>query len=165
MSGPPYSGGCQCGRVRFRVSAPARSTSVCHCRMCQKATGAPFGAFASFDTPAVAWTRGARKTFQSSDAILRGFCADCGTPLTFEAAAGGDHIALTIASFDDPALFAPQRQIKVADRVPWIDALAEVPRRSPEDEAAAAARYPPVVSRQHPDHDSEAWPPAGETSQ
>ena len=160
MSGPPYSGGCQCGQVRFRVAAQPRHASVCHCRMCQKATGSPFGAFASFAIADLAWTRGAPKRFRSSDAIARGFCADCGTPLTFEAASGeGDHIALTIAAFDDPDAFPPMRQIKVADRIAWIDDLASVPRRSDADEAAAATRYPSVVSRQHPDHDTQEWPP------
>jgi hypothetical protein len=160
VSGPPYSGGCQCGAVRFRVDAEPLRASLCHCRMCQKATGSPFGAFVTFPAGAVSWTRGVRKTFRSSDAILRGFCGDCGTPLTFEAVGGGDHFSLTIASLDDPAGFAPQRQIKVADRIAWIDTLAEVPRRSADDETAAAAKYPPVVSRQHPDHDTDTGPPA-----
>jgi hypothetical protein len=128
--------------------------------MCQKATGSPFGAFAGFALADLAWTRGTPKRFRSSDAIARGFCADCGTPLTFEAASGeGDHIALTIATFDDPGAFPPMRQIKVTDRIGWIDDLASVPRRSASDEAAAAARYPSVVSRQHPDHDTQEWPP------
>jgi hypothetical protein len=161
MSGPPFSGGCQCGAVRFRVDASPLRASVCHCRMCQKATGSPFGAYATFPADAVIWTRGQRQSFRSSEAIARGFCGHCGTPLTFEAASGGDRFSLTIASFDDPSAFPPDRQIMVADHIAWLDTLAEVPRRSADDEAAAAAKYPPVASRQHPDHDTETWPPAG----
>ncbi|HEY1426878.1 MAG TPA: GFA family protein [Caulobacteraceae bacterium] len=153
-----FSGGCQCGAVRFRVDAPLVDSAICHCRMCQKATGGLFGAFASFPTPAVAWTRGARKVFRSSEHIDRGFCGDCGTPLTFEAAGEGRHIGLTIGSLDAPAAVRPEKQIMVDERLAWIDALADIPRRSPEDEAARAAKYPPVVSRQHPDHDTETWP-------
>ena len=41
------SGGCQCGAVRFRVTSFGRS-SVCHCRMCQKATGGLFAALFGF---------------------------------------------------------------------------------------------------------------------
>ena len=48
----------------------------------------------------------------------------------------------------------------VAERIPWVDALGAVPRSSAEEDAAGVAKYPPVVSRQHPDHDTEAWPPA-----
>ena len=123
------TGGCQCGAIRFRVSAPPRHASICHCRMCQKATGGLFGPYASFSAVALTWTRGRRKTFRSSDAIARGFCGDCGTPLTFEAASGaGEHIALTIGAFDDPSSLRPQRQIMTADRIPWV---AELARRAP----------------------------------
>ena len=121
-----------------------------------------FGPYASFPAAALTWTRGQRKTFQSSNFILRGFCGGCGTPLTFEAASGdGSNIAVTIGAFDDPTALPPQRQIMVAERIAWVGALAAVPARSAEEEAASAARYPAVVSRQHPDHDTEAWPPAG----
>lgn len=154
-----FTGGCQCGALRFRLEAPLRRASVCHCRMCQKATGGPFGAFASFPTAALTWTRGRRKTFRSSDAILRGFCGDCGTPLTFEAD-GGDHIGLTIGAFDQPASLAMTRQLEREGRLPWVEHIAELPLRSAEDEAAYRAKYPPVVSRQHPDHDTDVWPPA-----
>jgi hypothetical protein len=155
-----FTGGCQCGAVRFRVTGPPRRASICHCRMCQKATGGPFGAYASFPVAELAWTRGHRKTFQSSDAILRGFCGDCGTPLTFEAIEGGRHVGLAIGAFDAPGALAPRRQLERASRLPWLDTIDALPSRSPEDEAAMAAKYAPVVSRQHPDHDTDVWPPA-----
>ena len=161
MSGPPFSGGCQCGAVRFRADAPARDASLCHCRMCQKATGGPFGPYVGFPAAAVTWTRGQRKLFLSSEHIARGFCGDCGTPLTFEAASGqGRSVGLTIGSFDDPALFAPGQQIMVAERIPWVADIASIPCASAEEDAAGLAKYPPVISRQHPDYDTEAWPPA-----
>ncbi len=153
------SGGCQCGAVRFRVEGEPKRASICHCRMCQKAMAAPFGAFATFPAEAVAWTRGARKTFLSSEHVARGFCGDCGTPLTFEAAGGGDTIALTLCAFDDPQALAPQRQLAPESRLGWLADIARLPRRSRADEAAYKAKYPPVVSRQHPDHDTETWPP------
>ena len=71
----PFTGGCQCGAVRFAVGRLGRG-SICHCRMCQKAFGAFFGPLVtSFE---VTWTRGAPKYFESSDRIKRGFCAECG---------------------------------------------------------------------------------------
>jgi hypothetical protein len=153
-----FTGGCQCGAVRFRIDGELRRASVCHCRMCQKATGGPFGAFATFPTASLMWTRGARKTFASSDAIRRGFCADCGTPLTFEAATGGDHIGITVGAFDRPETLAMTRQLERGARLPWVDSIADLPGRTAADEAAYRAKYPPVRSRQHPDHDTEIWP-------
>ena len=95
------SGGCQCGAVRFRVDGAPGRASICWCRMCQKAFGGPFGALVTVAVDQLAWTRGGRATFQSSDAIRRGFCADCGTPLTYEYSA--ERIDLSVFAFDDPA--------------------------------------------------------------
>jgi hypothetical protein len=126
--------------------------------MCQKATGGPFGAYVTFAAASVAWTRGERSAFQSSDAILRGFCRDCGTPLTFEAAGSGERMSITLGAFDDPDAIAPQRQLEPEARLSWVASIAELPSPSPDDLAARAAKYPPVVSRQHPDHDTDTWP-------
>jgi hypothetical protein len=155
------SGGCQCGAVRFRIDGEVRHTSVCHCRMCQKAFAAPFGAFASVAVEDVAWTRGQRKLFQSSDGVARGFCGDCGTPLTFEAASGaGKTIGLAICAFDDPSALPPQLQLDLQARIGWLDGVNRLPTRKPEDVAAQEAKYGPPTSFQHPDHDTETWPPA-----
>jgi len=129
--------------------------------MCQKAFAAPFAAFASVAVGNLVWTRGARNTFQSSNAIARGFCGDCGTPLTFEAASGaGKNIALAICAFDDPAALPPQQQLDLATRIGWLDGVNDLPTRTPEEDAAQEAKYGPRTSYQHPDHDTETWPPA-----
>ena len=154
------TGGCQCGAVRFRVESPVRHTSVCHCRMCQKALAAPFGAFASVAVAGLVWTRGRRKTFQSSNGVARGFCGDCGTPLTFEAASGeGKHIGLTICAFDNPAALPPEQHLDLESRVAWFDRLKALPVRTSQEAAAQDAKYGPRTSYQHPDHDTDTWPP------
>ena len=51
-----HDGGCLCGKVRFRVTAPAIDTGYCHCRMCQKNSGAPAVAWATFPAESFAWT-------------------------------------------------------------------------------------------------------------
>ena len=43
------TGGCQCGAIRFAMSVPPPKVSICHCRMCQKASGAPFASFADIE--------------------------------------------------------------------------------------------------------------------
>lgn len=149
------SGGCQCGAVRFSCSAPTR-ISICHCRMCQKATGGVYGAFASVDTTALSWTRGARKIFHSSNVAQRGFCADCGTPLTWE---GDGEVAISIAAFDRPADLKPQVQLEFHERIPWVHDLGALPARNNADYPAVDAFMASVVSLQHPDHDTDTWPP------
>ena len=77
------SGGCQCGAMRFKVTGTILQSSVCHCRMCQKCTGAVLSGFAKASD--FAWTRGgAPKYFQTSEFAKRGFCPECGTQLTYE---------------------------------------------------------------------------------
>jgi hypothetical protein len=127
--------------------------------MCQKALAAPFGTFLSVAIIDVEWTRGERKRFQSSNAVARGFCGDCGTPLTFEAAIGGKNIALAICALDDPNAFPPQRQNDPEARLKWTALIDELPWPSAGEVAAGEAKYGPRTSFQHPDHDTETWPP------
>lgn len=145
------SGGCQCGAVRFRVEGEPHQArlgraSICWCRMCQKAFAGPFGALVTVKVADLTWTRGARSTFQSSDAVKRGFCADCGTPLTFEYSA--EKIDLAVFAFDDPSGVEPVVQLAVESRPAWTEHLADMPVRPPMGPSGA------VVSRQHPDHDT-----------
>ncbi len=59
-----WSGGCQCGAVRYKVEGPLDEVSVCYCRMCQKATGGAFGLFVKVAYDKITWTRGERKTLR-----------------------------------------------------------------------------------------------------
>ncbi len=103
---PTMTGGCQCGAVRYALFETPEST-VCHCRMCQKAVGGPFAAFCKVHTACFAWTRGDPASFQSSSAAERHFCAACGTPLTFRYL-DGDAIEVTTGSLDTPAGAPPR---------------------------------------------------------
>jgi len=145
------SGGCQCGAVRFSAALPLGRASLCHCRMCQKAFGGYFGPLVSASS-GVAWTRGAPAYFQSSNRVRRGFCAACGTPLTFEPEGG--EVELALGAFDDPAAITPVIQHAMAQRMPWFEDLANLPVRTPEAAAEAEAFYASIISYQHPDHDT-----------
>lgn len=156
MSTPFYTGGCQCGAVRFHVEGALGDASVCHCRMCQKAGGNFYLPLVSVRGAKLAWTRGEPKRFRSSNHGYRGFCAECGTPLTYEAP---DGVALTIATFDDPAEIAPRIQWGVEAKLPYVDTIAALPGEDTMADAEAASFLSDLVSYQHPDHDTEKWPP------
>lgn len=141
------SGGCQCGAVRFRIEGEPGRASICWCRMCQKAFAGPFGALVTVNQADLTWTRGERATFQSSDAIQRGFCAACGTPLTYEYSA--DKIDLAVFAFDDPSAVEPVVQLAIDSRPAWTEHLTDMPVRPPIGGSAVA-----VVSRQHPDRET-----------
>jgi len=151
MSQSELTGGCQCGAVRFRAGRLGRP-SICHCRMCQKAFGSFFGPLVTGHD--VVWTRGAPKYFRSSNKAERGFCGDCGTPLTYKVD-GQTTIELAIGALDRPELAAPRIQVNPADKLAFFDGLHDLPMhaRAPESEEF----YAGVVSYQHPDHDTRSW--------
>jgi hypothetical protein len=146
---PEMTGGCQCGAVRYALFELPIST-VCHCRMCQKAVGGPFAALSKVSIAQFMWTRGQPAKFQSSSAAERHFCSSCGTPLTFHYL-DGDAIEVTTGSLDTPAEAAITKNFGVEARLPWIDRL--MPGRLPEVTTMDHATRI-VVSMQHPDHDT-----------
>ena len=99
------TGGCQCGRVRYRASVHDDEAYLCHCRMCQRATGGVSIAFVNLFKSDVRWDTEPDR-YQSSPIAQRGFCANCGTPLTYEAF-DHDRMDLTVGSFDHPYRFKP----------------------------------------------------------
>jgi hypothetical protein len=126
------TGGCQCGAVRYELFEMPES-SLCHCRMCQKAVGGPFAALSKVPMSRFAWTRGEPAAFRSSSAAERHFCAACGTPLTFHFL-DGDAIEVTTGSLDTPAIVPPTKNFGAESRLPWIDRVA--PGLLPEVAAA-----------------------------
>jgi hypothetical protein len=140
--------------VRFRVDGELGRASVCHCRMCQKAFAAPYGALVTVAREQLAWTRGEPARFRSSNKVARGFCRDCGTPLTFDWDEA--KIDLAICAFDRPDAAAPQVQLRLEAAPAWAARVGGLPAG---DSPASAAHDAGVVSYQHPDHDTAQWPP------
>jgi hypothetical protein len=152
------TGGCQCGAIRYAVHGEARDPLICHCRMCQKAFGAIAVAFFTVRETELEWTRGRPAHYRSSESANRGFCAQCGTPLTFRHI-GRDEVDMALGSLDRPADVKPERQYYVEARMPWFAALPDLPVAASSAAAEEVARRRPY---QHPDHDTAEWPPRGQ---
>lgn len=152
MSEDGHSGGCQCGRVRFRVDGPLGRASICHCRMCQKAFGSFFGPLVSAPNDRLAWTRGEPSWFQSSNKVRRGFCNHCGTPLAYDW--GGPALELAIGALDDPESVPPVLQVGLEHRMSWFARLADLPTRTAEEQEKVDRFQADIVSYQHPDRDT-----------
>lgn len=141
------TGGCQCGAIRFAVSGVPAKISICHCRMCQKASGQPFMAFASVKRENLRWTRGTPSTFVSSNIAERNFCSGCGTPLTYHRVASGS-IAVTIGSLDAPEAVRPIEQFGLESELSWISGLRALPAKRTED-WRREYRIPHIDTHQH----------------
>ena len=100
------TGGCACGRVRYEAVAHDHDAYLCHCRMCQRATGSLSIAFKNMRKADVAWDSGP-DWYRSSPIAERPYCAACGTSLGF-AFPDSENMDLTVAAFDDPSRFRPK---------------------------------------------------------
>lgn len=136
------TGGCQCGAIRYEFYAPLEGMHVCHCRMCQRATGGLFAALAGGKPENFAWTRGNPRFFASSNLARRAYCADCGTPLSFKYETPTARMYVTIGSLDDPEQARIEKQFGIESRLSWVKFCEEVPQErtaeSPEGQAFLA---------------------------
>ncbi|RDS75781.1 GFA family protein [Alteriqipengyuania lutimaris] len=121
------SGGCQCGRVRYSAMVDPGEAYLCHCRMCQRATGGVSIAFVSVKYVTIAWDS-EPDWYDSSPIARRPFCSRCGTPLGFRFREGSENMDLTVGSFDDPSGFEPKHHFGAESMYEaWLD-TSHLPR-------------------------------------
>jgi hypothetical protein len=101
------TGGCACGCVRYSAGIEDDEAYLCHCRMCQRATGSISIAFKNVKRADVRWEQGP-DWYDSSPIARRPYCRECGTSLGFQFTEGSENMDLTVASFDDPSRFTPK---------------------------------------------------------
>jgi hypothetical protein len=121
-------GGCQCGSVRYRISGSPVMAALCHCSMCRRANAAPAVAWAMFQEAQVDFTRQLPTVYESSPGSRRGFCARCGTQISFAADYIPGLIDITIGSLDDPSQVAPTFHYWESRRLPWLHVADQLPR-------------------------------------
>ncbi len=138
---PIATGGCQCGAVRYEMYVAPQNSHVCHCRMCQRATGGVFAALAGAPKSEFAWTKGAPTFYASSNLAKRGFCAACGTPLSFAYDMPEARIYVTTGSLDDPNAAPIVMQYGVESRVSWVKFCEDVKSERTGESADAAAFF------------------------
>jgi hypothetical protein len=130
MNSQGYAGGCFCGAVRYEVSGAPRTLCYCHCESCRRVAGSPAVAWGTFERAGFRVTRGSLAELHSSPRVVRGFCARCGSCLTYSHEARSGEIDVTLASLDEAAQLAPRMHVWVADKLPWVrieDGLPQFP--------------------------------------
>ena len=126
------TGGCQCGAVRYELARPPHDASICHCRMCQRATGSYFAPLASVGNSDFSVTKGELAIYASSAVAERGFCAECGSPLTFRYLEE-EEISVAIPSLDAPDLVAPEIQYGIESVSAHFHGLSDLPGETTEE--------------------------------
>lgn len=117
-----HRGSCLCGAVRFELRAPVTELLNCHCRMCQKAHGAPFATFARVAHEDFTIVQGADRLacYRSSAEARRTFCSECGSALQFirdDRATFG----LAVSALDTPVAAQPAQEYFTESRASWLE--------------------------------------------
>jgi hypothetical protein len=123
-----HTGRCLCGRTRYEFSGGMPPAYHCHCESCRRATSSPFTTWFTVKTEDVWWHGPPLQRFRSSPGVMRGFCAECGSPLTYEAQDKPGFIDLYAASLDDQAVVRAGRHEFWSERVPWITIEDDLPK-------------------------------------
>lgn len=160
-----YSGGCQCGAVRYHARRLRANPHICYCRMCQKAVGGLGAALVGSKLVDFTWTRGTPAVFQSSAHVERGFCKDCGTPL-FYRVIDGPGISVTMGSLDEPYAVPVLYEMGSEGKHPSLPLVPDAKQMGTTEEADGNEAVAAIAqsNNQHPDHDTTDWTPRGRPS-
>ena len=120
-------GQCHCGAVSYEMPAETLHKALCHCSDCRRHAGAPMVAWGLVPKDQLK-VDGETTEYASSEHGRRHFCSNCGTALfyTNDQIFPGQ-IDVQIATLDDPDAIVPDAQIQTAERIGWIDRLAQMP--------------------------------------
>ncbi|MGH7860023.1 MAG: GFA family protein [Candidatus Binatia bacterium] len=123
-------GSCLCGSVRYRVSGRISGIIDCHCSMCRKAAGGPFGSLFLANTKEIEWQGEELLTrYESSPGLVRTFCSRCGTAMTgANLVTPDDTFILAANALDGDVRSSVIAQEHVASKAHWHDGAAEAPR-------------------------------------
>ena len=114
-----FCGGCACGALQYEVKNSPFSAVHCHCESCRRITGSPMTSYFGVGRAQVTWN-GARRFYNSSSGVTRGFCDQCGTPMHYISTCWPGEVHLFAATLEDPTLYQPTAHVHWAERVPWL---------------------------------------------
>ena len=128
----PLTGGCACGAIRYECAAEPLFMWKCHCRECQRSTGGGSAVNVVFSASSVRFTKGAPKehvsTGTSGNQTYRGFCPECGSPISARADLIPAIRGISAASLDDPSQLELVADIWTASAQPWDELSATLPQ-------------------------------------
>ncbi|MGA7777239.1 MAG: GFA family protein [Paraburkholderia sp.] len=121
-------GGCFCGKLRYEVSGTPFDSTICHCADCRRAIAAPFVAWFSIKSSEFRLVRGVPASLVSSESVLRDFCPDCGTRLTYRHEDFLGEIDISTCSLDTPEAVPPAHHTWISQKLQWIHIADALPK-------------------------------------
>ena len=124
---------CACGEIVLTITGDPSATVMCHCKDCQRRTGAPFGVgnYYTLDQVEISGTPKAYERGTDSGKRLRNyFCPSCGTTVYWLAGPELDRLGVATGCFDQPDGALPNRSVYEYGKHAWVD-TSPIPLRFP----------------------------------
>ncbi len=125
-----WTGGCQCGGIRYEVTGAPQQVVVCHCTDCQRQSGSAFGMTLVVREENFRLTQGEPKTFASkSDAgrpKLGAFCPECGTRIYHKPEWRKGTVSVKPGTLDDTSMLKPDMHLWTSNKQTWVTIPAGV---------------------------------------
>jgi len=120
---PEMTGGCLCGKVRYKASGEPALIAVCHCKNCQRQAGTAFSIVVAVPESAMS-IEGTTKTFNdkgdSGQPVFRIFCPECGSPIISQAPVMPGLNIIKAGTLDDTSWLKPTMEIFCDSAQPWV---------------------------------------------
>ena len=131
-NGIPAEGGCDCGRVRYRMESWPLFVHCCHCRWCQRESGSAFALNALIESDRVSLLRDDPVLVHTPSESGRGQeiarCPECHVAVWSHYAGAGPMIRfIRVGTLDDPDLLPPDIHIFTSSKQPWVQLPSDVP--------------------------------------
>ncbi len=125
-------GGCTCGSVRYRMTSQPMFVHCCHCRWCQRETGASFALNALIEADRVLLLTGEPEIVSTPSNSGKGQkiarCPKCRIALWSNYAGAGDALRFVrVGTLDEPDRLAPDIHIYTMSKQPWLKLSPEIP--------------------------------------
>ncbi len=120
----PYTGGCQCGNIRYQIEAEPLTLYACHCTECQRQSSSAFGMSMPVPREAVKLLRGTPKQWSrpaaSDRTVVCFFCSNCGTRLFHQPSRNNKITNIKPGTLDDTSWLSPVANHWTNRAQPWI---------------------------------------------
>lgn len=126
------SGGCHCGRLRYRFDAPLVDIAHCHCSDCRRSSGGILTTWITVPLASFQWLSGTPTEYASSATCTRSFCPTCGAHLTLFTRLSPETLDVTVATLDHPEQAPADRHIWVQSGLPWLQVDPQLPEEQQE---------------------------------